>query len=436
VRGRDPRRFNAGTEEVSIVSELRRTDPEIAEAIAQDIERQRYHVNLIASENYASRAILEALGTPMTNKYAEGYPGKRYYGGCEFVDVAEQLAIDRAKALFGAAHANVQPHAGAQANMAAYFAFLKPGDPILAMNLAHGGHLTHGSPVNFSGQLYRIIPYGVDQQTEQIDYDTLARLAREHRPRIIVSGATAYSRTFDFPRLRAISDEVGALMMVDMAHFAGLVAGKAHPDPVPFADVVTSTTHKTLRGPRGGLILCRAEHAPGIDKAVFPMTQGGPLMHCIAAKAVCFLEASQPPFRTYAARIVENARALAQEFLRRGYHIVSGGTDNHLVLLDVRTRALTGRKAEKALGTAHIIVNKNMIPFDPEKPMTTSGIRIGTPAMTTRGMGPEEMRRIAAWIDDVLRAPEDAAAADRIRRQVRELCASFPIYADPVEVAG
>ena len=418
------------------MEELWRTDPEIARAIELDTDRQRYHLNLIASENYASQAILEALGSPMTNKYAEGYPGKRYYGGCEFVDVAEQLAIDRAKALFGAEHANVQPHAGAQANMAAYFAFLKPGEPIMAMNLAHGGHLTHGSPVNFSGQLYRIIPYGVDERTEQIDYDVLARLAREHRPRIIVSGATAYPRTFDFPRLREICDEVGALMMVDMAHFAGLVAGGAHPDPVRYADVVTSTTHKTLRGPRGGLILCRARHAAAIDKAVFPGIQGGPLEHCIAAKAVCFLEAARPDFRTYAARIVENARALAEEFLRRGYHIVSGGTDTHLLLLDVRSRSITGRKAERALGSAHIIVNKNMIPFDPEKPMTTSGVRIGTPAMTTRGMGPQEMRTIAGWADDVLRAPEDAAIADGVQRQVRDLCAAFPVYPQPAEVRG
>jgi len=418
------------------VEELWRTDPEIARAIELDTDRQRYHLNLIASENYASQAILEALGSPMTNKYAEGYPGKRYYGGCEVVDVAEQLAIDRAKALFGAEHANVQPHAGAQANMAAYFAFLKPGEPIMAMNLAHGGHLTHGSPVNFSGQLYRIIPYGVDERTEQIDYDVLARLAREHRPRIIVSGATAYPRTFDFPRLREICDEVGALMMVDMAHFAGLVAGGAHPDPVRYADVVTSTTHKTLRGPRGGLILCRARHAAAIDKAVFPGIQGGPLEHCIAAKAVFFLEAARPDFRTYAARIVENARALAEEFLRRGYHIVSGGTDTHLLLLDVRSRSITGRKAERALGSAHIIVNKNMIPFDPEKPMTTSGVRIGTPAMTTRGMGPQEMRTIAGWVDDVLHAPEDAAIADGVQREVRDLCAAFPVYPQPAEVRG
>jgi glycine hydroxymethyltransferase len=418
------------------VDEVRRTDPEIAEAIAHDVERQRYHVNLIASENYASRAVLEALGSVLTNKYAEGYPGRRYYGGCEFVDEAERLAIERVRGLFGAEHANVQPHAGAQANMAAYFALIRPGDPILAMNLAHGGHLTHGSPVNFSGQLYRVIPYGVRQDTEQIDYDEIAALAREHRPRIIVSGATAYPRVFDFPRLREICDEVGALMMVDMAHFAGLVAGKAHPDPVPYADVVTSTTHKTLRGPRGGLILCRAAHAQQIDKAVFPGVQGGPLMHVIAAKAVCFKEAMSPEFRVYAARIVENARALAGEFVRRGYHVVSGGTDNHLFLLDVRSKGLTGRRAEKALGDAHIVVNKNMIPFDPEKPMTTSGIRVGTPAMTTRGMGPAEMRAIAGWIDEVLSAPDDPAVAGRVRAQVRELCASFPIYPEAVEARG
>lgn len=418
------------------MEELRRTDPEIAEAITRDVERQRYHVNLIASENYASRAVLEALGSVLTNKYAEGYPGKRYYGGCEFVDVAERLAIDRVKALFGAEHANVQPHAGAQANMAAYFAFLRPGDTILAMNLAHGGHLTHGSPVNFSGQLYRIVPYGVDPKTEQIDYDAIARLAREHRPRLIVSGATAYPRTFDFPRLREICDEVGAIMMVDMAHFAGLVAGKVHPDPVPYADVITSTTHKTLRGPRGGLILCRAQYAQQVDKAVFPGTQGGPLMHCIAAKAVCFKEAMTPQFRAYAAAIVENARTLAEELVRRGYRVISGGTDNHLLLVDVRSKGLTGRKAEKALGDAHIIVNKNMIPFDPEKPTVTSGIRIGTPAMTTRGMGPQEMRRIAEWIDVVLGSPDDESVAARVRAEVRELCAAFPIYPEPAGVVG
>jgi glycine hydroxymethyltransferase len=416
------------------VDELRRTDPEIADAIAHDIERQRYYVNLVASENYASRAVLEALGSVMTNKYAEGYPGKRYYGGCEFVDVAERLAVDRVRGLFGAEHANVQPHAGAQANMAAYFACIKPGDPVLAMNLAHGGHLTHGSPVNFSGQLYRIIPYGVSAETERIDYGELARLARAHRPKIIVSGATAYPRQFDFAMIRSICDETGALMMVDMAHFAGLVAGKAHPDPVPFADVVTSTTHKTLRGPRGGLILSKERYAAAIDKAVFPGTQGGPLMHVIAAKAVCFKEAMQPGFRTYAARIVENARAMGEEFVRRGYHVVSGGTDNHLILLDVRSKRLTGRKAERALDAAHIVVNKNMIPFDPEKPMTASGVRIGTPAVTTRGMRAAEMRTIAGWIDTVLGAPDDAAVQARVRDDVRALCASFPIYPEPEPV--
>ena len=415
------------------MDELRRTDPEIADAIANDVERQRYYVNLIASENYASRAVLEALGSVLTNKYAEGYPGKRYYGGCEFVDVVERLAIDRVRTLFGAEHANVQPHAGAQANMAAYFAVIKPGDPVLAMNLAHGGHLTHGSPVNFSGQLYRIIPYGVRADTELIDYDELAKLAREHRPKVVVSGATAYSRQFDFPRIRSICDEVGAVMMVDMAHFAGLVAGKAHPDPVPYADIVTSTTHKTLRGPRGGLILCKERLAAAIDKAVFPGTQGGPLMHVIAGKAVCFKEALHPEFRTYAARIVENARAMAEEFLRRGYHVVSGGTDNHLILLDVRSKKLTGRKAERVLEAAHIVANKNMIPFDPEKPMTASGVRIGTPALTTRGMRAAEMRTVAGWIDTVLSAPDDEAVQARVRGEVRALCASFPIYPEPVE---
>ncbi|MHB8732278.1 MAG: serine hydroxymethyltransferase, partial [bacterium] len=344
-----------------------------------------------------------------------------------------RLAIARGRALFGAEHANVQPHAGAQANMAAYFALIKPGDSVLAMNLAHGGHLTHGSPVNFSGQLYRIIPYGVRADTEQIDYDELARLAREHRPKLVVSGATAYPRQFDFPTIRAICDEVGAIMMVDMAHFAGLVAGKAHPDPVPYADVVTSTTHKTLRGPRGGLILSKERHAAAIDKAVFPGMQGGPLMHVIAGKAVCFREAMHPDFRTYAARIVENARTLAEEFVRRGYHVVSGGTDNHLILLDVRSKGLTGRKAERTLDGAHIVANKNMIPFDPEKPMTTSGVRIGTPALTTRGMGTAEMRQVAAWIDTVLSAPEDAAVQARVRDEVRALCAAFPIYPEPVE---
>jgi glycine hydroxymethyltransferase len=415
------------------VGSVERTDPETAALIEAEARRQFEKVRLIPSENYVSQAVLEACGTVLTNKYSEGYPRKRYYEGQQFIDPLETIAIERAKALFGAEHANVQPHAGAQANMAAYFALIKPGDSMLAMNLAHGGHLTHGSPVNFSGQLYRIIPYGVRADTEQIDYDELARLAREHRPKICVSGATAYPRQFDFPKIRAICDEVGALMMVDMAHFAGLVAGKAHPDPVPYADVVTSTTHKTLRGPRGGLILSKERHAAAIDKAVFPGMQGGPLMHVIAAKAVCFKEAMHPDFRTYAARIVENARTLAEEFTRRGYHVVSGGTDNHLVLVDVRNKGLTGRKAERALDGAHIVVNKNMIPFDPEKPMTTSGVRIGTPALTTRGMRAAEIRTIAGWIDTVLSAPDDAAVQARVRDEVRALCANFPIYPEPVE---
>ena len=418
------------------MEELWRTDPEIARAIELDTDRQRYHLNLIASENYASQAILEALGSPMTNKYAEGYSGKRYYGGCEVVDVAEQLAIDRAKALFGAEHANVQPHAGAQANMAAYFAFLKPGEPIMAMNLAHGGHLTHGSPVNFSGQLYRIIAYGVDERTEQIDYDVLARLAREHRPRIVVSGATAYPRTFDFPRLREICDEVGALMMVDMAHFAGLVAGGAHPDPVRYADVVTSTTHKTLRGPRGAMILSNEEDlAKKINSAVFPGLQGGPLMHIIAAKAVAFGEALRPEFRAYARAVVENAKALGEVLNAAGYDLVSGGTDTHLLLVDLRPKKLTGNVAEKALGRAHITTNKNGVPFDPEKPTVTSGIRLGSPAGTTRGFGIAEFRQIGRMIAEVLDGLATSGEAGNARLEAKvkaeaiALTERFPIYA-------
>ncbi|MDR5683351.1 MAG: serine hydroxymethyltransferase [Armatimonadota bacterium] len=409
---------------------LIREDPEIAEAILRDIERQRMRVNLIASENYASRAVLEAQGSVLTNKYAEGYPGRRYYGGCEYVDVAESLAIERAKALFGAEHANVQPHSGSQANMAAYFAVLKPGDRIMALNLAHGGHLTHGSPVNFSGQLFEVVPYGVDEKTEVIDYDNLARLAREHRPKMIVAGATAYPRHFDFPRLREIADEVGAYLMVDMAHFAGLVAGKVHPDPVPYAHLVTSTTHKTLRGPRAGMVLCKAEFAKAVDRTVFPFGQGGPLMHVIAAKAVCFREAATPAFREYAAQIVRNAQALAEELLRGGFHVTSGGTDTHLMLVDLRSVGLTGKVAEEALGRAHIVVNKNMVPFDPQKPTVTSGIRVGTPAVTTRGMREVQMRQIGRWITQVLSAPDDEVVQSRVRAEVHELCAQFPIYAE------
>jgi glycine hydroxymethyltransferase len=409
---------------------LLRQDPEVADAIVRDIERQQTRVNLIASENYASRAVLEAQGSVLTNKYAEGYPGRRYYGGCEFVDVVERLAVQRARELFGAEHVNVQPHSGSQANFAAYFAVLQPGDRILAMNLAHGGHLTHGSPVNFSGQLFHVVPYGVDPKTETLDYDQLRRLAREHRPKLIVAGATAYPRHFDFPRLREIADEVGAYLMVDMAHFAGLVAGRVHPDPVPYAHLVTSTTHKVLRGPRSGMILCKAELASAVDRAVFPFSQGGPLMHVVAAKAVCFQEASTPAFRAYAAQVVRNAQTLAEELKRYGFHITSGGTDNHLMLVDLRGQGLTGRVAEQALGEAHIVVNKNLVPFDPQKPTVTSGIRVGTPAVTTRGMKEDEMRRIARWMAQVLRAPEDEAVKARVRGEVHELCASFPIYAE------
>ncbi|MER3456645.1 MAG: serine hydroxymethyltransferase [candidate division GAL15 bacterium] len=409
---------------------LRRQDPEVAEAIVRDIERQQTRVNLIASENYASRAVLEAQGSVLTNKYAEGYPGRRYYGGCEFVDEVERLAIQRAKALFGAQHVNVQPHSGSQANFAAYFAVLQPQDKILAMDLAHGGHLTHGSPVNFSGQLFQVIPYGVDPHTETLDYDQIARLAREHRPRMIVAGATAYPRHFDFPRLREIADEVGAYLLVDMAHFAGLVAGRVHPDPVPYAHLVTSTTHKTLRGPRSGMILCTAELARAVDRAVFPFTQGGPLMHVVAAKAVCFQEASTLAFRAYAEQIVRNARALAEELRRHGFHLTSGGTDNHLLLVDLRSTGLTGKIAEQALGEAHIVVNKNLVPFDPQKPPVTSGIRVGTPAVTTRGMREEEMRRIGRWMAQVLSAPDDEAVKARVRGEVHELCQSFPIYGE------
>ena len=409
---------------------LLRQDPEVADAIVRDIERQQTRINLIASENYASRAVLEAQGSVLTNKYAEGYPGRRYYGGCEFVDAVERLAVERAKALFGAEHVNVQPHSGSQANFAAYFAVLQPGDKILAMNLAQGGHLTHGSPVNFSGQLFQVIPYGVDPRTEMLDYDQLARLAREHRPKMIVAGATAYPRHFDFPRLREIADEVGAYLLVDMAHFAGLVAGKVHPDPVPYAHLVTSTTHKTLRGPRSGMILCKEELAKAVDRAVFPFSQGGPLMHVIAAKAVCFQEASTPAFRAYAAQIVRNAQALAEELQRHGFHITSGGTDNHLMLVDLRSKGLTGKVAEDALGEAHIVVNKNMVPFDPQKPTVTSGMRLGTPAVTTRGMREDEMRQIGRWIARVLAAPDDEAVKARVRGEVHELCSNFPIYAE------
>lgn len=409
------------------VDALKRQDPQIAAAIQAELDRQRHKIELIASENFVSPAVLEAMGTVLTNKYAEGYPGRRYYGGCEHVDVVEQLAIDRAKQLFGADHANVQPHSGAQANTAVYYACLEPGDTVLGMNLAHGGHLTHGSPVNFSGRTYRFVAYGVDPKTHRIDYDAVEALAREHRPKLIVAGASAYPRIIDFARLREIADAVGALLMVDMAHIAGLVAAGLHPSPVPYADFVTTTTHKTLRGPRGGMILCKAEHAKAIDKAVFPGIQGGPLMHIIAAKAVAFGEALQPSFREYSERIVANAKALALALMDRGFKLVSDGTDNHLMLVDVRSVGLTGKEAERRLDDVGITVNKNAIPFDPEKPTVTSGIRLGTPAVTTRGMDTAAMVEIADIIRLVLTDDSEAARAEA-RDRVRKLCEQYPLY--------
>jgi len=407
---------------------LREADPEIASLIGDEIVRQKDGLELIASENFVSPAVLEAMGSPLTNKYAEGLPGKRYYGGCEVVDKVEQLAIDRAKQLFGADHANVQPHSGAQANYAAMSPFLKPGDTFLGMDLSNGGHLTHGSPVNFSGMLYRAISYGVTDQG-LIDYDDMRRKAHEHRPRLVLAGYSAYSRVVDFAAFAEVAREVGAVFMVDMAHFAGLVAGGAYPSPVPHADVVTTTTHKTLRGPRGGLILCKAEHAKAIDKAVFPGSQGGPLEHVIAAKAVCFKEALAPSFKTYANDVIANARALAKALASLGFEIVSGGTDNHLMLVDLRNRGLTGKVAQLSLDDAAITVNKNTVPKETQSPFVTSGIRVGTSAVTTRGMREPEMAQIAALIDRVLRAPEDAAVKSRVREEVRTLVKGFPLYA-------
>jgi glycine hydroxymethyltransferase len=409
---------------------LAQVDPQIERLIREETRRQAEGLELIASENFVSPAVLEALGSTLTNKYAEGYPGKRYYGGCEVVDQVEQLAIDRAKQLFGADHANVQPHSGSQANMAAYFALAQPGDVLLAMSLNFGGHLTHGSPVNFSGKLFKIVPYGLKQGDETIDMDEVARLAREHKPKILVVGASAYPRTLHFDRFAQIAREVGAAMVVDMAHIAGLVAAGLHPSPVPHADIVTSTTHKTLRGPRGGLILTREAHAKTLNSQIFPGIQGGPLEHVIAAKAVAFGEALQPAFKDYQRRIVENAQVLAEGLKRAGLRLVSGGTDNHLMLVDLRPKKLTGKIAEEALGKAGITVNKNMIPWDPEKPMTTSGIRVGTPALTTRGMGAREMSIVAAVIGRVLDAPTDDKVLARVREEVRELCAHFPMYQD------
>jgi glycine hydroxymethyltransferase len=405
---------------------LAQQDPQVWEAIANERRRQQQGLELIASENYASPAVMAAQGSVLTNKYAEGYPGKRYYGGCEHVDVIERLAMDRACALFGAERANVQPHSGAQANMAVFLAALEPGATILAMDLAHGGHLTHGMRLNFSGKFYQAVGYGVRPDTERIDYDQVAALAREHRPRLIIAGASAYPRQIEFARFAEIAREVGALFMVDMAHIAGLVAAKLHPDPVPYADFVTTTTHKTLRGPRGGLILTRADWGQKINSAVFPGVQGGPLMHVIAAKAVAFGEALTPAFRDYSARVIANAQTLAECLQQRGFRIVSGGTDNHLMLLDVTSKGTTGKVAEHALDAAGITVNKNMIPFDTRPALDPSGIRIGTPAMTTRGLGIDEMRTLAGWIDVVLSAPTDTATLQRVRQEVAQMCEQFP----------
>jgi glycine hydroxymethyltransferase len=407
---------------------LREVDPEIAEILRAEARRQATGLELIPSENFVSEAVLEAMGSVFTNKYAEGYPGKRYYGGCEFADRAEQLAIDRAKQLFGAEHANVQAHAGTQANIAVYMAALQPGDTVMGMNLAHGGHLTHGHPLNFSGRMYKFVPYGVSKETETIDYDELERLAREHKPKMIVAGASAYPRIIDFPRLAQIAQSVGAILFVDMAHIAGLVAAGLHPSPVPHADFVSTTTHKTLRGPRAGLVLCREKYAKELDRLTFPGTQGGPLVHIIAAKAVCLKEAMQPEFREYQKQVLANARTLAAGLAKRGLRIVSGGTDTHLLLVELHTRGLTGNEVQQALDRACITLNKNSIPFDPLPPMKAGGIRLGSPAVTTRGMREPEMEQIAGWIAEVITHIGDAAVEQRVRAEVAELAARFPLY--------
>ncbi len=407
---------------------LKAVDPDVAAAIDLELRRQRDTLEMIASENFTHPAILEAVGSVMTNKYAEGYPGKRYYGGCEFVDQVETLAIQRAKELFGAEHANVQPHSGSSANLTAYFSLLEPGDTILGMNLSHGGHLTHGHPVNFSGRFFKVVAYGVHRETKVIDYDELASLAREHRPKLILAGASAYSRTLDFPRFREICDSVGAYLMVDMAHIAGLIAAGVHPSPVPFADIVTSTTHKTLRGPRSGFILCKESHREVIDKTSFPGMQGGPLMHVIAGKAICFKLAMGEEFKAYQRQVVANAKKLASSVMARGFDVVSGGTDTHLFLLDLTSRGLTGSKAQKWLEAAGITVNRNTVPFDQQKPFVTSGVRIGTPALTTRGMGEAEMATIGGWIADVLEAQGEEGLVSKVRDGVRGLTRAFPLY--------
>ena len=409
---------------------LRDGDPQVFEAIAAEEHRQRDELELIASENYTSAAIMEAVGSVLTNKYAEGLPGRRYYGGCEFVDTVETLAIERAKALFGAEHVNVQPHSGASANQAVYYSCLEPGDSVLAMDLAHGGHLTHGMKLNYSGRWYPTIGYGLDPKTERLDYDGIARLAREHKPKLILAGASAYSRIIDFDRIAAVAREVGAIFFVDMAHIAGLVAAGLHPSPVPVADFVTSTVHKTLRGPRGGIAMCTSAWAKKLDMAVFPGLQGGPLMHVIAGKAICFGEALRPDFKLYAAQVIANARALADELASAGFRLIAGGTDNHLILIDMTSKGLTGKIAEGALGRAGITVNKNLIPFDRRKPLDPSGIRMGTPALTTRGMKEDAIRQVAAWIIAVCSAPDDGALASRTREAIREFVRDYPVPAD------
>ena len=424
----DPPMTKANTFAERMNRSLREVDPEIAEIIALETRRQATGLELIPSENLVSEAVLEAMGSVLTNKYAEGYPRKRYYGGCEYVDRAEQLAIDRAKQLFGAEHANVQPHSGTQANIAVYMTALQPGDTVLGMNLAHGGHLTHGHPLNFSGKTYKFVPYGVRKDTETIDYDEIERLAAEHKPKMIVAGASAYPRRFDFERLAQIAAKANAVLFVDMAHIAGLIAAGVHPSPVPHADFVSTTTHKTLRGPRGGLVLCRERWAKELDRITFPGTQGGPLMHTISAKAVCLKEAMEPAFQEYQQQVVINAQALADGIARRGFRIVSGGTDNHLLLVDLHSRGLTGKDAQASLDRAGITVNKNSIPFDPTPPMTAGGIRLGSPSVTTRGMHGAEMERIAAWISEILGHLSDAAVEQRIRAEVADLCAAFPLY--------
>ena len=409
---------------------IRKTDPQVCKAMEQELARQRGNLELIASENIVSPAVMAAMGSHLTNKYAEGYPGKRYYGGCQYVDIVEDLARDRLKELFGCDHANVQPHSGAQANFAVYFAMLKPGDTVMGMNLSHGGHLTHGSPVNFSGTFFKIVPYGVSEETETIDYDLMEKTALECKPKMIVAGASAYPRIIDFARIRAICDKVGALMMVDIAHIAGLVAAGLHPSPVPYADFVTTTTHKTLRGPRGGVIMCKEQYAKAIDKAVFPGTQGGPLMHVIAAKAVAFKEALSPAFKLYQQQIVRNAAAMADRFMQNGVRLVSGGTDNHLMLLDLRKDDMTGKDLEVLLDRAHITVNKNTIPFETTSPFVTSGVRIGTPAITSRGMKEAEAAYIADLVTEVIQGREDAVAD--VSEKVAALCDRFPIYRNDI----